>query len=84
MPQGYQETIHAINQVINPAGVESCMRLEYGTLDHLGHDTFVEETELAKRLEEEEPRFLRSTAALYGLQKDFDSWETRLKAADAG
>ena len=78
MPQGYQEAIHAIDPLINPAGVEASMRMEYGTLDHLDHQTFSKETELAKFIENEEPGFLRSTAALYGMQEEFDRWEEQL------
>ena len=41
----YQKSIHDIDPSINPAGVEASMRLQYSTLDHLTHETFVKSLE---------------------------------------
>lgn len=71
----YQQTIHEIDPTINPAGVEASMRLQYGTLDHLPRETFVEEVALAHLCEAEEPGYLRSVAESYGMAADFEKWE---------
>ena len=72
----YQQAIYRIDPAVNPAGVEGSMRLQYGTLDHLPHETFVAETALARQCEEASPGFLRGVAESYGMADQFDAWET--------
>ena len=38
----YQQTINELDKTINPAGVESSMRLHFATLDHLDRFTFLQ------------------------------------------
>ncbi len=58
---------------MNPAGVEGSIRLQYGNLDHLPHETFVAEVALARRCEEVAPCFLRGVADSYGMTDQFDA-----------
>jgi hypothetical protein len=51
------------------------MRLQYGTLDALPRQTFVEESAIARQMEEAEPGVLRRLALSMGLGADFDRWE---------
>ena len=53
---------------INAAGVEGSMRLEYGTLDHLSRQDFVNEIIIAARSEEAEPGYLATCAESHGLR----------------
>ena len=71
----YQKTIAELDPTINPVGVEACMRLQYGTLDHLSHEEFKDEIAIARGCEKEEPGFLRQTAESYGMEREFDKWE---------
>ena len=77
----YQQAIYRIDPTVNPAGVEGSMRLQYGTLDHLPHETFVAETALARQCEEASPGFLRGVAEIKGSfsrdagGKTVNSWE---------
>jgi hypothetical protein len=71
----YQTLIREIAQDLNPAGVEASMRLQYGTLDALPRQTFVEESAIARQMEEAEPGVLRRLALSMGLGADFDRWE---------
>ena len=47
----YQPLLHELAPDLNPAGVESSMRLHYGTFNHLPRETFVAEAKLAADLE---------------------------------
>ena len=73
----YQRVIESLDPTINPVGVEASMRLQYGTLDHLGHETFVLEIKIARSCEREEPGHLRRLADSYGLVAEFDDWKIR-------
>ena len=75
----YQNVIHDIDKTVNPAGVEANMRLIYGTLDHLPHQAFVEEVEIAKQCERDDPGHLKATADVEGLAEDFEYWEEKLR-----
>ena len=61
-----QRAIARINPYVDAAGVEGSMRMQYGTLDHLSHDAFVAEIELARHCEAQEPGYLRAMAESYG------------------
>jgi len=63
----YQTLITEIDPLINAAGIEASMRLQYGTLSHLSRETFVKEIKLASACEAEQPGFLNSIAKSYGL-----------------
>ena len=76
----YQNLIHQIDPTVNPAGVEACMRLEYGTLDHLPRETFVDEIQTSMEAEAEQPGFLRSVAESYGIIDNYDNWEPTVQA----
>ena len=75
MAYAAQRLINELDQTVNPAGVQGSMYLQYGTLGHLGRDTFRLEIEVAKQCEAEEPGFLKGIADSYGLGRDFDRWE---------
>ena len=51
------------------------MRLQYGTLCHLHHGTFVAECAIAKAMEKDRPGFLRELAQSYGMGRTFDEAE---------
>ena len=70
--RGYLRLIYELDPTVNPLGVESSMRLLYGTLNHLPRRIFLEEILIAKQCEAEEPGFLRGAAASYGAAHDFD------------
>ena len=74
----YITLINEIDPDINGAGVIASMRLQYGTLDHLDHTTFVQETALARACEANEPGFLQRVAASYGLEHEYTAEEQRL------
>ena len=78
MPNYYQDLVHRLDPAINSAGVEASMRLQYGTLDHLTPQTFADEIKLARQCQEQDPDFLHSIAASYGLTADFSHWAQRL------
>lgn len=63
----YQERIKEIDPTVDPRHVEACMRLQYGTLDHLPDWTFRDEVALFKACEAERPGFGESVARSYGL-----------------
>lgn len=71
----YQKLIQEIAPNLNPAGVESLMRLQYGSLSHLSRETFVAECALAAECEKEEPGTLESVAESFGMSGDFEKWE---------
>lgn len=71
----YQELIQEINPSLNPAGVESLMRLQYSTLSHLSRETFVAECALAAECEKEAPGTLKSVAESFGMGREFEKWE---------
>ena len=71
----YQKSIHDIDPSINPAGVEASMRLQYSTLDHLTHETFVEEAKIAKACEAANPGYLKGAAESYGMADEYQQWE---------
>ena len=81
MARHYQETIHRLDPTVNPAGVEASMRLQYGTLDHLAKETFVEEIQVAKAAKGEQPGYLHRVADSYGLAQDYTEWEPKLQSA---
>jgi len=74
----YQKTLFKIAPDLNPAGVEASMRLQYHTLNHLTHDTFVAEAKLARLCEQAEPGYLRRVATSFGMRDEFEHWETKL------
>ena len=53
------------------------MRLQYGTLDHLSSEIFIEETKMAKAAEQLEPGCLRRLAASNGDEDAYDDWQLR-------
>ncbi len=61
----------------NPAGVEACMRLNYGTLGHLPREEFQREARLAAACEAQSPGMLKALAASYGMAAEFAEWEAR-------
>ena len=67
----YQETIRQMDSTINAVGVECSMRVQFGTLDHLGEAEFVEEIELARQMEESEPGILARLADSYGMGREY-------------
>ena len=52
---GYTESIWSIDPTLNPVAVEEMMRLQYGTLNRLSHETFVAEAAMARAMEDEHP-----------------------------
>lgn len=62
----YTDLFREIAPDLDPHGVECHMRIEYGTLDHLPHSTFVEEVQLARHIEAQEPGYLASVKESYG------------------
>ena len=74
----YQDLIHELAPEMNPAGVEASMRLEYGVLDHLPHETFAKEVKLAAQCERVQPGFLRQIADSMGMGSEYSAWETTL------
>jgi len=78
----YQQSIHAMDPRINPAGVEASMRLQYGTLNHLPEGVFREEIKIARACEEQKPGYLRSVAASFGMLKEFEDWDRRFRLRD--
>ena len=52
---GYTESIWSIDPTMNPAVVEDFMRMQYNTLDHVPHETFVQDAALAKLCREAHP-----------------------------
>ena len=79
----YTEAIRKLDSSVNPVGVECCMRLQYGTLDHLRRDDFLQEIALAKACEVAKPGFLRELADSYGRAEDFDRAEGAVRSARA-
>ena len=75
----YQQSIHDIDPSLNPAGVEASMRLQYGTLDHLVHETFIEEVQIAKDCETADPGYLKGAAESYGMAEDYQEWENKME-----
>lgn len=62
MSRYYEGVIAKIDPKVNAKGVEEHMRLQYGTLDHLPHSTFVAEVKLAKECERAQPGYLKMCA----------------------
>ena len=75
LPMYYQTLIKKLAPDLNPAGVEASMRLQYGILNHLPRETFVEEVRLAGDLERQSPGILRSIADSMGMADEFAKWE---------
>lgn len=71
----YQTLLHELAPDLNPAGIEASMRLHYGTLNHLLHETFAEEARLAADIERQSPGILRRIADSMGMANDFAKWE---------
>ncbi|MYC32123.1 MAG: hypothetical protein F4X64_02970 [Chloroflexi bacterium] len=67
----YAQMIEQMGCKVNPAGVEASMRLQYGTLDHLGAADFRREILIAEQLEAAEPGCLLGIAESYGLGSDY-------------
>lgn len=76
----YADAIRRIDPTVNPVGVEASMRLQYGTLGHLGHDVFRREVEIAQACERERPGFLRGIARSFGLGEAYDRAERTVSA----
>ena len=77
----YHRIIQSIDDSVNAAGIESAMRLQYGTLDHLSRSDFAREIALLKRCEADEPGFLRGCC--YGREAEFDACEGQRRIAVA-
>jgi len=73
----YQKLLHELAPDLNPAGVEASMRLQYGTLNHLPREVFVDEAKLAADCERQSPGFLRRTAESFGMGEEFTVWEAK-------
>ncbi len=71
----YQTLLRELAPNLNPAGIESSMRLHYGTLNHLPPETDPEEAKLAAEMERQSPGTLRRIADSMGLADDFAKWE---------
>ncbi len=71
----YQTLLRELAPDLNPAGVGASMRLHYGTLNHLPHETFVAEAKLAADLEGQSPGILRKITESLGMADDFAKWE---------
>lgn len=66
----YPERIREIAPVLTERQavcVEASMRLQYSTLDHLSQQTFAEEIGIALACEAEQPGYLESVAASFGM-----------------
>ena len=73
----YQKLLHELAPDLNSAGVETSMRLQYGTLNHLPREVFAEEARLAADCERQSPGFLRRTADSFGMGEEFSAWEAK-------
>lgn len=65
----YQEKIERLAPDLNAAGVEASMRIQFGTLDHLTADNFVEEIAIARQCERQAPGYLDSLAVSMAVLK---------------
>lgn len=63
----YQRVITEIDPTIDAAGVECSMRLQYGTLNHLPRETFVDEVRIARECEAAQPGYLASVRRSYAM-----------------
>jgi hypothetical protein len=63
----YQKLIQTMDPTCNARHVEAFMRSEHGTLDHLPHETFLHEIQIAKACEIEMPGLGEHLAQSYGL-----------------
>jgi len=61
----YEKIILELDPTADACGVESFMRCQYGTLDHLSRDDFRREIKLAKACERERPGFLALLTSTY-------------------
>ena len=75
----YQKKLHAIAPNLNPAGIEAAMRIQYGTLDHLPHETFKDEARIAGIIESVSPGYLAKCADCVGMARDYAEWENNNK-----
>lgn len=73
----YQKLLHELAPDLNPAGIESTMRLQYGTLNRLPREVFAEEPSLAADFERQSPGFLRRAADSFGMADEFTAWEDK-------
>lgn len=62
----YQKIIHEIAPDLDPQAVEASMRLQYGTLNHLPREVFVEECWIARACEAEQPGYLEDVKRTMG------------------
>ena len=83
MTTTYRDIIRRIDPGVNAAGVETSMRLQHSTLDHLEEETFHDEVEIAKQCEIREPGFLKECARSYGMETEFEHEEQRLEKTGA-
>ena len=67
--------VEEIDPTVNPAGVESSMRLKYDVLNALPRSAFVKETKWAKKMEKTQPGKMREIADEYGYAAEYDEWE---------
>lgn len=77
MSKYHQDLIHELEPTVNPVGIKASMRLQYGTLDHLSRETFVEEIRLTKLSEAHQPGFLKQAVEYCSLEKEYPEWENR-------
>lgn len=71
----YADIISKIDSTINPYGVQGSIRLADLRMSSMMEFQFKEEIELAKQLHAQDPEFLRSAAASFGMTAEFDAWE---------
>ena len=81
----YVETIREIDETVNAVGVETFMRLEYGTLDHLSKEAFSREIALGKQVERQQPGALRMCARADSKQalEDFDHFQREFLSGES-
>ena len=79
----YRALINELDPFVNAVGVEAAMRLQYGTLDHLSREAFVEEIRIARACEERSPGYLALCAGGPDwLDVDFVAEERRIRLMD--
>lgn len=75
MSTAYADIISNIDPTINPYGVQGSIRLANLRMSSMWEFEFEEEIALAKQLHAQDPKFLRSVAASFGMVDEFDAWE---------
>ena len=78
MANWYQESIHDLDNTVNPAGVEAFMRVEYGPLDYLPLSSLEDGAKSAKSAEAKQPGLLEMIAESKGLADDYADWQKEM------